>query len=920
MRPVKLTVSAFGPYAGHTVIDMDKLGKDGIYLITGDTGAGKTTIFDAITFALFGEASGDNRQPSMLRSKYADGDIPTFVELVFSYRGLEYTVKRNPDYDRPLKRVSKSGKDTTKQTADATLTLPDGSVVTKVRDVNSKIHDILGIDRNQFSQISMIAQGDFLKLLLADTKDRQAIFRQIFNTSLYQTLQDRIKADLSDVNRKYDAEKLSISQYISGIIGDGEQVALAKDGGMTLEDTCNLLENIIDADGLFEGKLSRVSSRIARYSENINTRLTKGNECQKLEENLAGHRQVYDKTSALYQLDKAHLDELSSHKDETESLTNATAAIEASLPGYDELESALNSHKNNISKAIDLDRVIKAQMVKKQETSQLLEVLKCESASLEGAGASVEKLHGKMALLCDEIKDINALIDDIKKCNKMEKEYNAARNEYLLARDSADQLTALYNAKNKAFLDGQAGVLASTLTDGAPCPVCGSLSHPSPADISENVPSEAALKKAKDDADKANSVLNMLSEKAGKLKGIYENQRKTIDDKTQQILGESLSDNTNMQLVGLLTDKISEKSDIEAKIALEEGKIKRRKEISALIPQTESDLESTDRRILQLNTDMASAQTAAKAAEESIALLREKLSYSSKNEAVAQRDALVSMKTQMQSQLEAAEKNCRDKETQLASLRGQISQLENQLENAEKIDVYALNRRKTVLRHRQDRINALIKDVHHRITSNRTSLNNIRDKSESLSALEKQLIWMRALSNTANGNISGQEKIMLETYIQMTYFDRIIARANTRLLLMTGGQYELRRTSVAANNRSQSGLELDVIDHYNGTNRSVRTLSGGESFKASLSLALGLSDEIQSNAGGIKLDTMFVDEGFGSLDEESLSQAIRALMSISESNRLVGIISHVGELKSKIDKQIVVTKSQAGGSKVNIVL
>ncbi|MBR5266193.1 MAG: SMC family ATPase [Clostridia bacterium] len=208
MRPVKLTVSAFGPYAGHTVIDMDKLGKDGIYLITGDTGAGKTTIFDAITFALFGEASGDNRQPSMLRSKYADGDIPTFVELVFSYRGLEYTVKRNPDYDRPAKR----GGGTTKQTADALLTLPDGSVVSKVKDVNGKIHDILGIDRNQFSQISMIAQGDFLKLLLADTKDRQAIFRQIFNTSLYQTLQDRIKADLSDVNRRYDAEKLSISQ------------------------------------------------------------------------------------------------------------------------------------------------------------------------------------------------------------------------------------------------------------------------------------------------------------------------------------------------------------------------------------------------------------------------------------------------------------------------------------------------------------------------------------------------------------------------------------------------------------------------------------------------------------------------------------------------------------------------------------
>ena len=179
---------------------------------------------------------------------------------------------------------------------------------------------------------------------------------------------------------------------------------------------------------------------------------------------------------------------------------------------------------------------------------------------------------------------------------------------------------------------------------------------------------------------------------------------------------------------------------------------------------------------------------------------------------------------------------------------------------------------------------------------------------------------MRALSNTANGNIAGKEKIMLETYIQMTYFDRIIARANTRFLVMTSGQYELRRTREAANNRAQSGLELDVIDHYNGSTRSVRTLSGGESFKASLSLALGLSDEIQAASGGIKLDTMFVDEGFGSLDEESLAQAIKALMSISESERLVGIISHVGELKQKIDKQIVVTKTQSGGSMAKIVM
>jgi len=211
------------------------------------------------------------------------------------------------------------------------------------------------------------------------------------------------------------------------------------------------------------------------------------------------------------------------------------------------------------------------------------------------------------------------------------------------------------------------------------------------------------------------------------------------------------------------------------------------------------------------------------------------------------------------------------------------------------------------------------KTIYSRITSNKASLDNILKKLNEIKTVEEKWIWIKSLSNTANGNLSGKEKIMLETYIQMTYFDRIINRANTRFMVMSGGQYELKPRKEAENNRSQSGLELDVIDHYNGTERSVKTLSGGESFKASLSLALGLSDEIQSSAGGIKLDTMFVDEGFGSLDDESLAQAIKALSSLAEGNRLVGIISHVSELKDKIDKQIVVKKEKTGGSNISIV-
>ena len=914
MRPLKLTISAFGPYAGCSVIDMEKLGKDGLYLITGDTGAGKTTIFDAITFALFGEASGDNRQPAMLRSKYADGDTPTFVELVFSYRGLEYTVKRNPEYERPAKR----GGGSTKQRAEALLTMPDGSVVTKLKDVDAAIKGILGIDRNQFSQIAMIAQGDFLKLLLADTKDRQAIFRQIFNTSLYQTLQDKIRADLSEINRKYDAEKLSIAQYINGIIGDSEQVEQAKTGNMLPDDICNLLENIVSVDKAYDLKLGKVNGKITHYLDALNARFVKGNEYQKLETELNHCKLDAESYTLSLQLRKKRCNELSDSKNEIDLLTNKVAALDAVMPSYDELENTHKRFKEANSKVISLYSLLDKESARQNEISQLARALKAEFSSLEGAGVSIEKMNNKKEALSDGIGDLNDLLSDIRSCKIMENKYISARDEYLIARDRAEQLTAVYNAKNKAYLDGQAGVLALTLKDGEPCPVCGSAHHPSPAQLSCEVPSQLALKKAKDDADAANAILNTHSEKAGKLKGNYEAQLDIVNAKASSLTGAGYNGETEALVIGAIADKISEMNEIDGQIHLENKKVERRKELSALIPQSESRLSLADRQISQLESDIAAAKTLATELSDMIDSLAEKLEFADKTEAMGHRNELAKRRLDLQNAIDEADRAYRDMQNKLASAQGQVNQLKKQLESMEKVDISSLESRRNGLISRQKAIANALREVHHRIAANELSLGKIREKSHSLTQLEKQLTWMRALSNTVSGNIAGREKIMLETYIQMTFFDRIIARANSRFMVMSGGQYELVRRRTAENNRSQSGLELDVIDHYNGSTRSVKTLSGGESFKASLSLALGLSDEVQSSAGGIRLDTMFVDEGFGSLDEESLQQAIRALSGLSEGSRLVGIISHVAELKEKIDKQIVVTKDKTVGSKVEI--
>ena len=274
----------------------------------------------------------------------------------------------------------------------------------------------------------------------------------------------------------------------------------------------------------------------------------------------------------------------------------------------------------------------------------------------------------------------------------------------------------------------------------------------------------------------------------------------------------------------------------------------------------------------------------------------------------------------MKEKLDKAEKELADAEKSFAEITGRIQQLQEQLRDRSGTDLEGEEDAKRALSMKKTGISQELKRVNVRIAANRTALENIRNKSRELAGLEKRWSWVRSLANTANGNISGKEKIMLETYVQMRCFDRILVRANTRLMVMTGGQYELVRRQVSENNRSKSGLELDVIDHYNGTRRSVKSLSGGESFKASLSLALGLSDEIQASAGGIRLDTMFVDEGFGSLDEESLQQAVRALAGLADGNRLVGIISHVSELKERIDRQIVVTKDRCNGSRVEIVV
>ena len=921
MRPLKLKISAFGPYAGFTELDLEKLGTNGIYLITGDTGAGKTTIFDAITYALYGEPSGDNREASMLRSKYANEDTPTEVELVFSNNGKEYTVKRNPEYERPAKK----GDGMTTQKADACLTYPDGRVVTKPKDVTAAIREIIGIDRNQFSQIAMIAQGDFRKLLLAETKDRQKIFREIFKTGYYQILQDKLKNESGTLSRKYEEAKLSVQQYINGILCDEDdvislEVEKAKSGNMMTADVIELIENLIKNDTVLSEKIQKDITNIEKNIEKANTSLSKAEEYSKAEKDLIDAKNQQTERTPDFKNLSNMVKKLESQNSVVDEKQKKATEIEAQYDDYDALlqkQATVLDLEKSIEKATELCECNKENV---SNLADEIKSLKKELASISNVGEEKERLLRNKEQVEDKKQKSESLKNRLNDFEKLEKDLEKAQADYISATENAKKEAEKYNLLNKAFLDAQAGILAENLNDGEACPVCGSLTHPKKAEKPVEVPTEAELKLAKKISDDAANKASDESRNAGEISGKVSNEKESIMESLSELLGNIAFDSASDKLSELLLTLDEELNNIKSKIALTENKIQRKEALEKTIPEKEETFEETKEVIAETEKKISVNQATVKETEKQIEEISEKLKFKSRQEA---EDTAKQLKDEIQlhkNTLEKAKTDYANLEKELVELKGKINQLEKQLESKEDIDTEKLSEEKSTLIAKKTELNKKSEIISTRIFTNQRAKENISKKSEDLTEIEEKWTWVKALSNTANGNISGKEKIMLETYIQATFFDRIINKANTRLMVMSGGQYELMRREEASNNRSQSGLELDVKDHYNGSVRNVKTLSGGESFKASLSLALGLSDEIQSNAGGIQLDTMFVDEGFGSLDEESLQQAMKALSSLSEGNRLVGIISHVAELKERIDKQIIVTKEKTGGSKITIVV
>lgn len=920
MRPIKLTMSAFGPYAGETVIDFDKLGENGIYLISGDTGAGKTTIFDGIVFALYGSASGEKREPSMLRSKYAKPDTPTFVELVFKYADKLYTVRRNPAYMR--KKLK--GEGYTEQSADCCFTYPDGRVVTKKSEVDEAVNKIVGVSKNQFLQIAMIAQGDFLKLLTASTEDRKTIFRYIFKTERFLKLQDKLKADYSKAKEQVEKAQNSMAQYIDGIRCAEEnplfiQVQRAKNNELPILDVIAALEMLIEQDENSDKELNSDIQIIEKQLGEVNSLLGKLEDYKKLGKELCTVGKAIELKSDKFEQAKELLESEKERFKETEVLNSESAKFKAELPRYDELE-LQNKKIEAIHKKLKSDeKSLTDQNTLLAAKTETLEKLKAEKSTLEKAGENKEKLTSERNAAEEMMKNLEALKKSLNDYDLMIASLEEKQTIYLEAMNTAQQSLEAYNEMNRSFLNEQAGILAQQLKENSPCPVCGSTVHPNIAQKSDSAPTESELKKTKQKSDKAQSDAANASNVCAVIKGKVETAKANIEIQLEKLIGNTDINSSKEKINDLIKEQLEIIKKLNLEITAEEKNIKRKSELETIIPKTESETEKLKTDISSLKTNIASCKASLEEISRQLANLKSSLCFVDKSTAEKKIQEIESKSESIKKSFENAQNSFSKCEKEIIELKAKKEQLKKQLESAEKIDEEKVKERQNSLTVQKQSKGELRTAIIARLSANRSAFDNIIKKKDEINTLEKNLVLVQSLYSTANGRISGKEKIMLETYIQMTFFDRIIARANTRFMIMSDGQYELKRRQSAENKQASEGLSLDVIDHYNGSQRSVNTLSGGESFKASLSLALGLSDEIQASAGGIRLDTMFVDEGFGSLDDESLNQAMNALKGLTEGNRLVGIISHVSELKERIDRQIIVSKDKLGGSKVKIV-
>ena len=932
MRPLRLTLSAFGPYAAETTLDLEKLGRGGLYLITGDTGAGKTTLFDAITYALYDHSSSGIREGSMLRCKYADDKIPTFVELEFEVHGVRYTVRRNPEYQRPKTR----GEGMTTEKADATLTYPDDRPpVTKAKDVTAAVQEIIGLDYNQFSQIVLIAQGQFTKLLNASTEERSRIFRKLFRTQRYAQLQERLQAEAAALNQQRTAQNAKLDSLLAGLQfspEDPDAEALRALCAQTVPETAlALLDALTARQAAALEEASTALQTTEAQLDKVQQQLGAAAQAQRLAQQLAARQAELAAAKPALDTARAEADRHAGDAAQLDALTAQVTQAQSALAAYDALDTLCRQQ----TEARDAARLAAAQAHKRRtqldSLNAALAVAETELAALADADTRLLALQNRSAQLTQRGEALAKLEQRLADCQRQAKAAHKAQENYRAAAAAQDEARARQNTLERAFLDAQAGLLAESLVEGVPCPVCGSTHHPARALLPHTAPTQAQVEAARQAAAAADRQAQTASAAAQSALAAANEAKTSLRRDAETLLPERFTapEGTVPLTFALMTNVLAEETaalqteqaDCTAQCRQADADCRRKAQLEADRQAKTRQRPALEQSAAEADRSAAAQNASADALESQIAERRAALPYPRRADAQAALDKLEADRRTLRTGMDTAQRKLKQAEQSVAAAEAAVEALTAQQTAAQKElparSAEELTAQQTELTAAREALRSREKQLSAQLLPNRKTAAQYRAAAEARQTLESRWQWVSALAATAGGTLTSKQKIRLEAYIQMNYLDRILRYANTRLMQMTAGQYELERIG-AENQRSQSGLDLGVIDHYNGTRRSVKTLSGGESFKASLALALGLSDEVQSSAGGIRLDTLFLDEGFGSLDEESLELAIRVLSGLTEGDRLVGIISHVGALKDRIDRQVVVHKARTGGSTVEL--
>ena len=895
-------------------------------------------------------------------------------------------MRRNPEYMRTKQR----GEGETREKPDAQLHMPDGRLVTGDKAVTAEVEGLLGLNREQFSQIAMLAQGSFSRLLSGRTEDRGIIFREIFKTKPYQLFQEKLKDRAKGLYGRYADSRKSMEQYAGGVITEGHSEELklrwkeVPQG--SLEALLEVLDQLIGADEAQQQGKDRAMALVRDEMAALGMELGKMQGDAAVCRDMAAAADVLRENMPVLEQAKVRYEREKERQADRDGLIGTVTRMEENLKTYDRFDSlqenlkACRKETESLEKRLGQAALEERQWKERNDSDEkILESLRQAGEEYQAALTAGERLgeySGRIGLLAEELAQYG----------QERKKLEAARERYRAAGEESRRADDAYREMYQRFLDNQAGILASRLTEGQPCPVCGSVAHPAPARYLEEG-NEAAkdkvdrLKAAAEEKDKAAARLSLEAGRlAGSLDTRYERMKQQIDAEVatwkedwQKRIRQAEAD---AGALALETGDVRQgrryfleqwelmmgqlKGQLERQAAAQKEKIrekKKRKEDKEAVEGRRAlgrqSLEEASERKQQAQKMLAESQAKERELESRLKEMESSLPYENRKAAQAELAEKKAFLAGLEKVFKEAEESYNrisrrvsDAQARLEALRGRMAEKDAEGRETAGEDRDPAKGPDTMLpggmdvRTAMERLEARMQEnrqhqsearerltgleqeksrLHHRLETNRMARERISEQKASMEEIQKEWTWVKALSDTAAGEVGGKEKITLETYAQMAYFERIIARANTRFMVMSGGQYELKRCT-EEDNRGKNGLGLNVIDHYNGTERSVKTLSGGESFQASLSLALGLSDEIQSAAGGIRLDTLFVDEGFGSLDEDTLNLAMKSLGDLAEGRRLVGIISHVGELKERIQHQIVVVKDKTGGSRAYIEL